>query len=560
MLKLHPHQSEGVEQILAGLEREKAFLLCDEQGLGKTIQSLAVVQRLKLPEPTLVVVPPQCVHIWTQGDAVKHFGNYFRITHFTGKSNTFVGNFNMYVVSYETLLSLYRGYICEMLDVGKLSNEEMLRFCLINKVDVKKFEELSGDNLRRELIVATRSIPYRQTGNMNRTAANKLMGIKWGIVICDEVHRLKNAQGFASEAVAFLQARYRLALSGSPLMNSANDLVSIMKFGLGLFHVTSANVHEFKRLMLRRTKEELQDALTIPKRRKLDEIQIIEWTDEVQKSVYIRIKAESNMMFQVMMEQTADVVERKQLRMSFMALLQKLRQTCIAVNVAPNYTFNWSPVTHNSFHPWIRQRVEMLLKCTTFSKDLLHHIICHFVRAAGRMVQPSPKMLEVYELLKRHHKIVVFSSFRAVIEDVIRPWLDQIGVDSALFAGGSRKEQERVAAEFDHNKNCRVLLVVKAAGGVGQNFQYASNVCVILDPHFNEALDEQVAGRVHRVGQTRDEVIIRKLFMRGSIDEAMRTLQVSKTEDINSWMSGSGGSASSMKMQGLFLSKYDTVK
>lgn len=560
-MKLYDHQKAGVQAVLEGLQRHKAFLLCDDAGLGKTIQALSVVQALNLKEPTLVVAPPQCIHIWSQGDAVKYFGNYFRIVAYIGAEgasavNLTKGN-NLIVTSYETLLSLYRGYICDKMDVGLLTNNEMLRLCYIHNVDVKRWEHLSGDNLRRELITATRTLPYKKTGNMNRSAANKLLGVQWGLIICDEVHKIKNGGGALCEAVAFLQSNYRLGLTGTPMMNSADDLLSIMRYGLCMFHVTRETIYNYRHLMLRRTKEDVSEQLALPKRQKHDELQLLNWIDDIQKAEYIRVKQASLVAFDAI-ESAASTTERKQLTMSFMAMVQKLRQICIAVNIAPQYRYDWHPVTHNSFHPWIRIRVLMILQYKAFPQDLRYLIARYFVRAASQMVQPSPKMLQIYNLLKKHEKIVVFSSFRAVIEDVIQPWLEDIGVQSVLFAGGSRKEQEAAAAEFERNRQCRVLLVIKSAGGVGQNFQYASNVCVILDPHFNEALDEQVASRVHRVGQAKEEVIIRKYLMRGSIDEAMRNMQVAKSEDIAAWMSGK--KTAGYKMQGLFLNKYDTVK
>ena len=87
--------------------------------------------------------------------------------------------------------------------------------------------------------------------------------------------------------------------------------------------------------------------------------------------------------------------------------------------------------------------------------------------------------------------------------------------------------------------------------------QFDANVCIIMDPHFNLAVDEQSAQRIDRIGQQK-EVFVRKFFMEGSIDEAMRIMQREKQTNVDAW-SGKGSSRRSIHTQGLFLSQRDTV-
>ena len=79
-----------------------------------------------------------------------------------------------------------------------------------------------------------------------------------------------------------------------------------------------------------------------------------------------------------------------------------------------------------------------------------------------------------------------------------------------------------------------------------------------MDPHFNNAVDEQAVQRIVRIGQER-EVRIYKLFMEGSIDEALRQMQINKQKTIDNWTSKKENSNRSLEIQGLFLNKYDTV-
>jgi SNF2 family DNA or RNA helicase len=185
--------------------------------------------------------------------------------------------------------------------------------------------------------------------------------------------------------------------------------------------------------------------------------------------------------------------------------------------------------------------------------ELRKRIVSYFANAAG-VVHPSPKMLCVYELMKAYpnDKIVIFSSYRVFLEKLMGPWLDQLGISWTLFSGGSRQAQQEALKSF---ADVRVLLVVKTAGSEGLNLTLG-NVCVIMDPHFNSALDEQAAQRVERIGQTK-QVIIRKLFMEGSIDMAMKRLQKEKEDNIEAWKKKD--EKRSLHSQGLYLEREDTV-
>lgn len=53
---------------------------------------------------------------------------------------------------------------------------------------------------------------------------------KWKRVILDEAHRIKNHQTKANKTICMIKAKYRFALTGTPIHNSINDLFSLVKF------------------------------------------------------------------------------------------------------------------------------------------------------------------------------------------------------------------------------------------------------------------------------------------------------------------------------------------
>jgi SNF2 family DNA or RNA helicase len=224
----------------------------------------------------------------------------------------------------------------------------------------------------------------------------------------------------------------------------------------------------------------------------------------------------------------------------------------------------WNHLIHSSFYRWNREQVLSLLLSLRAVAPLVYksmrlRLIATQMTAEATMIQPSPKMIYAYRLIQRlapNDKMIIFSTYKVFLEHVMAPWLEQIGIQSLLFCGGARTKQQRVLSEFRKESSIKVLLIVKSAGSEGLNMQFDANTCLLMDPHWNLALDEQAAQRIDRIGQTK-EVIVRKMYMEGSIDEAMRIMQQEKQLGIDAWH---GEGTRSMQTHGLFLSKRDTVQ
>ncbi len=592
-VRLFDHQTEGIERIVHGLQHgildnkaTRAFLLHDEMGLGKTIQAMEATRRMQLSLPTLVVCPASCEAIWTGQTGSDHFKpiiyshKAFGRLHLTPQT--------MVVISYDMLRNVYKYYIEEKFAQGGLTNDELIRFCLIHGKNVSnRTKFLRGDDLRRELIDISRTI--KQDSVKVKPYAPALLKQKWGMLILDEVHRIRSSTSGITKAVGFVDAMYRLALSGTPIVNNGQDLLNIWRFGLGLHHLDWACIRnrpdsEYCRniidtVSLGRRKDDVE-GLPLPKRDKKAEDVVISWQrDTSQKAVYIDIKRDSlqclkeyELIRRMPGESDSEYQRRRlSLQQTFLGRMQRLRQVCLHKRLplvmkdgSPQEPVgaHWSPASHRSFNHYTQTCVYALLcglhRNGVVLQSIRNRIIAHYV-AHCQAIVPSTKMLAVYDLLKVHpdKKIVVFSTFRVFLERIMRRWLKQIGVKSMLFAGGSKKYQREALQVFRDEADVRVLLVVKGAGSEGLNLQCAG-ACVIMDPHFNQAMDEQAAQRIDRIGQQHDEVIIRRLYMEGSIDQAMQMLQNDKISGMNGWTTSAG--ARSLKAQGLFLQKRDTVQ
>ena len=73
-------------------------------------------------------------------------------------------------------------------------------------------------------------------------------------------------------------------------------------------------------------------------------------------------------------------------------------------------------------------------------------------------------------------------------------------------------------------KRGSVFLVSMKAGGIGLNLVAASSV-FIVDPWWNQAIEDQCINRIHRIGQQAKVVRVRKFIVTDSVEEKIVNLQ-----------------------------------
>jgi SNF2 family DNA or RNA helicase len=79
-----------------------------------------------------------------------------------------------------------------------------------------------------EIVSREVTVPDKE-GNIPKSDS-PLVNIKWKRIILDEAHRIKNHSTKANKAMCMLKAKYRIAITGTPVHNSLNDLYSLIKF------------------------------------------------------------------------------------------------------------------------------------------------------------------------------------------------------------------------------------------------------------------------------------------------------------------------------------------
>lgn len=310
------------------------------------------------------------------------------------------------------------------------------------------------------------------------------------LVIVDEAQRVKNWNTIAAKALKRIDSPYAIVLTGTPLENKLEELISIVQFvdqhRLGptwkLLHEHQVK-DEAGRVTGYTGLEKIGETLaTVMIRRRKSEVlqQLPERTDQ-----NLLVPMTEMQIFHH--QENAEVVRRIVLRwrkVKFLSDSDQRRLTCALQN--------------------------MRMSCN--STYLLDQETDHGVKADelaalldGLFAQPESKA-------------VVFSQWTRTHEIIIRR-LEARGIGYVSFHGGVPSEKRPALIErFRDDPDCQVFLSTDA-GSTGLNLQHASTL-VNMDLPWNPAILEQRIARIHRMGQKRSVQII-NFVSKGTIEEGM---------------------------------------
>ena len=113
-------------------------------------------------------------------------------------------------------------------------------------------------------------------------------------------------------------------------------------------------------------------------------------------------------------------------------------------------------------------------------------------------------------------KVLLFTEFRET-QEYLRGRLEEIGWDVQLFHGQMKPEAKDAAVEAFRNASGPSILLSTEAGGEGRNFQFC-HLLVNYDLPWNPMRVEQRIGRIDRIGQ--DETVqVFNFWVKGTVEE-----------------------------------------
>jgi len=346
-----------------------------------------------------------------------------------------------------------------------------------------------------------------------RLDAEALGAVAWDAVVLDEAQAIKNPDSQVARAAFALRARWRVAVTGTPVENRLEELWSQMHFAspgllgsLASFQARWARpiaagepgVAETLRLrlrpfVLRRTKREVAPELP-PRTERVLRCEL----DADERAVYDAILAATR----------RDVVARLAAGASPLAALEallRLRQAACHRGLVPGQSARVSPLEDRGVSPPEDRSASPPEDRAGSSKlELL--------------------IEELATAVAEGHKALVFSQWTSLL-DRVEPALRAAGIGWTRLDGSTR-DRAGVVAGFQDDAGPPVMLVSLKAGGTGLNLTAADHV-FLLDPWWNPAVEAQAIDRTHRIGQSKT-VMAYRLIARGTIEERIDELIDSK--------------------------------
>lgn len=149
-------------------------------------------------------------------------------------------------------------------------------------------------------------------------------------------------------------------------------------------------------------------------------------------------------------------------------------------------------------------------------------------------MQPS-KLERLVELVEESidsgQKVIVFSYFRSVIEQVMQALGERaIG---PITGSVSSSQRQNIVDQFQSSPTPLALVGQIQAAGTGLNIQAAS-VVILCEPQIKPSLEVQAIARAHRMGQVR-KVQVHRLILPESVDEQMLAMLARKQTEFDDY-------------------------
>lgn len=429
---LRDYQKTGYRWLKSLTSYGLSGILADDMGLGKTIQAITLITSQTATLPSLIVAPTSLLYNWVE--EFQKFAPHKKTVVITG-----------------------------------------------NKIERKKLIEAINQD---DIIITSygalkRDLPQYESPFM--------------YFIIDEAQHIKNPKSLNAIAIKKINAKYRFALTGTPIENTLTELWSIFDFILpGFLGTHQSFMKNYERPIIKNNDQkilkQLSQMITPFILRRLKDDVLTELPPKIETKISVELNKHQKKLYMAYVQQAkseihaSSALPKGQKTMKVLAILTRLRQICCHPSLfVDNYT-------HNS------SKMELLLELITDS-------------------------------LESGHRILLFSQFTSML-DMIQDMLIKNKIE-LFYLDGSVPPSKRQQMVHDFNGGLKqVFLISLKAGGTGLNLTGA-DVVIHYDPWWNPAVENQATDRAYRIGQKKC-VQVYKLITAGTIEEKIYELQRKK--------------------------------
>jgi SNF2 family DNA or RNA helicase len=322
-----------------------------------------------------------------------------------------------------------------------------------------------------------------------------LRAVMWRRVVVDEAQNLKNPQAAQTRAILRLEARHRLALTGTPVENRLRDLWSIFNFLNPGYLGKEPQFRRTFEVPIQRDNDRAAAATLkklvepfILRRVKTDQRIIADLPDKSEQKMFCTLSHEQASLYEAVVKQVTEqleVAEGIQRTGLILSTLLRLKQIC---NHPAQFLQDGSAFTAERSHKL--QRLDEMLE---------------EVLAAGESALVFTQFTEIGSALDRH--LAQTQHYRTYY----------------LHGGTSAPRRDQLITQFqDAETEPSVFILSLRAGGVGLTLTKATHV-FHFDRWWNPAVEDQATDRAFRIGQRRN-VFVHKFVALGTLEERVDAL------------------------------------
>lgn len=431
-VKLYDHQIEGYSWICSIYDSGKSGLLADDMGLGKTIQVITFLLRqyeLGKLFPTLIVLPIALIDNW-------------------------INEINQFAPILSNKIYVHQGS-SRIKNVAALQKKQLI----FTSYDTLKIDQMIFGQIHFECIIA------------------------------DEAQNVKSNSSNRSRALRALQAKFRLAMTGTPVENSLEELWTIMDF---VQPGAMGSLSGFRDLFVRNQNYDLLMDTLFP--------------------YYLR-------------------------RTKSEVLKDKLP----AKHILPPSYVQASPIQQDlasSMMSGVKSGKSMILNVISDLRMLYAHPGVFDGVVSEISVDDSPKLQQVLEYIEeiksKNEKVLIFTEFRKIHSILKNELTKRYGI-SVPIINGDTKHRPEVVRSFNDRPGFSAMILSPKAAGVGLTITSANHV-IHYTRWWNPAVENQATDRAYRIGQTKDVYVYQVItqdklnFPNGTVEEIMHQLLTDKSE------------------------------
>ena len=452
--RLRPYQTAGFRWLSALADMGFGGVLADEMGLGKSVQVISLLLARRGRGQTLIVCPASLVYNW-------------------------VAEFQKFA---------------PQMDVAAVAGDAKDR----RRVRDERWHEVlitSYDLLRRDI--------------------EDYAGVRLWCVVLDEAQYIKNHQTLAARAVKALDARHRLALTGTPVENRLSELWSIFDF------LMPGLLGGYERF------------------RERYELPIGEGDDDAAATLRAAIGPF------ILRRLKADVLDD---------LPEKLEETRFArFDTDQQHAYDGQVVRIRAMldgesEETFRQNKLLILKELTRIRQICCDPSLLFEGYQGGSAKREACLELIRSAIEGEHRMLVFSQFTSMLA-LLQEDLEREGIPYYLITGATPKQERLRLVKAFNEGTVPVFLISLKAGGTGLNLTGA-DVVIHYDPWWNAAAQDQATDRAHRIGQEK-RVTVYKLIAKDTIEEKICELQEKKHDLAEAILTGESISIGQMTKEEL---------